>query len=131
MVFLSSYILTKGHLVWYHKSDPSSLKCEYLEEHKGQRHIGSRVVETVLSFSVHLYVIYFNYVPHFFHSKGCWLVLILLRIIFSTCCLMPSVSHNRKELAVLSHQLNSSDSPPNTYMALLYQANIMGTKSFN
>ena len=31
MVFLFSCFLTKGHLVQYHKSDQTSLKCEYLE----------------------------------------------------------------------------------------------------
>lgn len=70
MVFLFSCFLTKGHLVWYCKSDHSSLICEYLEELKGQKHSASGLLETALSFSVRLYVISFDRIPHFFFFKS-------------------------------------------------------------
>lgn len=89
MVFLFSCFLTKGHLVWYCKSDHSSPICEYLEELKGQRHSGSRLLETALSFSVQLYVISFDRVPHFFFSKACGNPCMhhILNLLFDAICL--------------------------------------------
>ena len=65
MVFIFSFFLTKGHLIGYYKASQSTLKCEYLEEQEDQKHSGSRLLETAFSFSVHLYVISFNCIPHF------------------------------------------------------------------
>lgn len=92
MVFLFSCFLTKGHLVWYRKSDLSSLICEYLEELKGQRHSGSRLLETALSFSVQLYVISFARVPHFFFflsmlACGNPCMCHILNLLFDAICL--------------------------------------------